>query len=185
MKYNISETISSDTVRPVIEALRQAENGQVILVHLPYNSGGSVHAALDLITAIAVSQADVVIEVDRYVISAAAFIYCWFLVYKEDHVVVRTTGANALMIYHRPRLVIADRYLGFIDDLDPDAGEDWEELKFLTDLFDGVFDEILNALEQNIVMDDAILYNEKYQFRRDLLHAKDGYYANQDFVLPI
>jgi len=185
MQYNIVSEISDNTVRPVITALEQAKVGEPILIHLPYNSGGSVHAALDLINAIATSQADIVIEVDRYVISAAAFIYCWFLVYKEDHVQVTTTGANTLMIYHRPRLVVADRYLGFIDDIDPEAGDDWEELKFLTDLFDNVFDEILNALEQNVVMDDTILYNEKYQFKRDLLHAKEGYYANQDFVLPI
>ncbi|WP_323890718.1 Clp protease/crotonase-like domain-containing protein [Aeromonas caviae] len=179
--FEIIDEITSQTVAAALVALDEAVDGNDITIKLPYNGGGSVDAAIDLIEAIKDTKASVTIEIDRYVISAAAFIYLWFVVYPEAHVEAKTTGAPAILVYHRPR-VIVDEHLAFLNDLN-DQMEEWESLKEFTDIFDKLFEYLIAACGYTAANENMYQYNQ-CELKHQLRHVRDGYYSNQDFVIP-
>ncbi|QNF24857.1 hypothetical protein FT673_13125 [Aeromonas hydrophila] len=178
--FEIIEEITDQTVAASLHALREAVDGNEITIRLPYNGGGSVDAAIELIEAVKDTDARVVIEVDRYVISAAAFIYLWFCIYPEAHVQARTTGEPAILVYHRPRVIIDD-HLAFISDLTADAPE-WDTLNEFTGIFDQLFDYLLAACGYTDQNENLYAYNQ-CELKHQLSHVRNGYYSNQDFVL--
>jgi hypothetical protein len=179
--FDIVDEITPTTVANALEGLDKAIEGDNLLIRLPYNGGGSVDAAIELIEAVQKTHATVTIEVDRYVISAAAFIYLWFIVYPELHVEARTTGEPAILVYHRPRIIIND-HLAFINDL-TDKTQEWETLKEFTEIFDELFDLLLSACGYTALNEVMYEYNQ-CELKHQLRHVRDGYYSNQDFVMP-
>jgi hypothetical protein len=180
-KFEIIDEITMATVSAAIDFLNEAVDGNEALITLPYNGGGSVDAAILLIESIKDTKASVTIEVDRYVISAAAFIYLWFFVYPEAHVVVKTTGKPAIFVYHRPRVLI-NEHLAFIDDLKKGMVE-WDSLKEFTDIFDKLFEYLIAACGYSSDNENIYEYNQ-CELKHQLRHVRDGYYSNQDFVIP-
>lgn len=179
--FEIASEISDASVAASISALNDAYDQEEIKILLPYNSGGSVGAAIDLIKAMAATKADVTIELDRYAISAAAFIWVWFFLRPEAHIKVQTTGQPAVIVYHRPRVPI-DEHLLFLDDL-PDGHELRASLQESTTLFDDLFDDLIAAVGYISDNENIYTYSEvsiKHKFK----HARDGYYMNQDCVIP-
>lgn len=179
--YEIVNEITPATVTDSLEALNEAVDGQEITIRLPYNGGGSVDAAILLIEAIKDTEAKVIMEIDRYVISAAAFIYLWFCIYPEAHVTARTTGEPAILVYHRPRIIIND-HLAFLNDLNEDADE-WDTLKEFTEIFDKLFDYLIAACGYTTDNENIYQYNQ-CELTHQLSHVRNGYYSNQDFVMP-
>ncbi len=179
--FEIIDEITSQTVAAALVALDEAVDGNDITIKLPYNGGGAVDAAIDLIEAIKDTKASVTIEIDRYVISAAAFIYLWFFVYPEAHVEAKTTGAPAILVYHRPRIIV-DEHLAFLNDLN-DQMEEWESLKEFTDIFDKLFEYLIAAYGYTAANENMYQYNQ-CELKHQLRHVRDGYYSNQDFVIP-
>lgn len=138
-------------------------------------------AAIDVLDSILGTKAEVWIEIDRYVASAAAFIYCWFYFKPVEHVRVRTLGEQALIIYHRPRMCITD-HIAFLEHLN-DGDPYHEYLKHYTNLFDGLFDTILSEFgyqESN----GAPFSHGGTEYTHQLHHMKLAYYANQDCIFP-
>ncbi|HCU0177740.1 hypothetical protein MMP96_18375 [Enterobacter hormaechei] len=177
----ISKEISDNTVQPAIAVLSEAVDGNEIKILLPYNSGGSVDSALKLIKAINETSATVQIELDRYIMSAAAFIWIWFFLRPKANVAVKTTGEPAVLVYHRPRMNI-DEHLLFIDDLQEEH-ELKESLQEATDMFDDLFDELLAAI--GYISENESMYDyQSCHIKHKLKHLRDGYYANQDCVIP-
>ncbi|WP_444906006.1 hypothetical protein ACJJIR_15400 [Microbulbifer sp. SSSA008] len=179
--FEIADEISEASVTDAIIALNNAYDQEEIKILLPYNSGGSVGAAIDLIKAIAATKADVIVELDRYAISAAAFIWVWFFLRPESHIKVQTTGQPAVIVYHRPRVPVEDHLL-FLDDL-PDGHELRASLQESTSLFDELFDELIAAVGYISDNENIYTYNEVL-IKHKLKHARDGYYINQDCVIP-
>ncbi|MGL6359833.1 hypothetical protein ACSZNK_18915 [Aeromonas hydrophila] len=180
--FEIAKEITDETVAESLQALNDAVNGDEITIRLPYNGGGSVDAAIELIEAVKDTEANVIIEVDRYVISAAAFIYLWFIIYPEAHVQARTTGEPGILVYHRPRIAI-DNHLAFIDDLSDDTSE-WDSLNEFTGIFDKLFDLLITACGYTIQNENVYMYSE-CELKHQLKHVRDGYYSNQDFVMQM
>ena len=173
--------ITDENVAPAINALGLAIEKDKIKILLPYNSGGSVGAALNLIRAIETTQARVAVELDRYAISAAAFIWVWFFLRPAANVVVQTTGQPALLVYHRPRITV-DEHLLFLDDLVD--GHKQKELAEDTLLFDNLFEKLIAAA--GYVSDNEKVFDyHTTQIKHKLKHARDGYYSNQDFVISV
>ncbi|EGQ7810930.1 hypothetical protein I6Y99_004999 [Vibrio parahaemolyticus] len=179
--FEIVAEISDATVTPAIEALQAAVEGNEIKIHLPYNVGGSVSSAVNLITAVDETVATVIIELDRYAISAAAFIWAWFFLRPKANVTVQTTGEPAVLVYHRPRIPVDDHLL-FIDDL-IDGHDLKDSLQEATELFDELFEELIAAI--GYVGDNEAIYDyQSVQIKHKFKHARDGYYLNQDCVIP-
>ncbi|ELE8118396.1 hypothetical protein RB980_000987 [Vibrio fluvialis] len=179
--FEIVNEITPATVADSLKALDEAVDGNEITIKLPYNGGGSVEAAIWLIEAIKETKASVVVEVDRYVISAAAFIFFWFCIYPEAHVEAKTTGQPAILVYHRPRVIIED-HLAFLSDLN-DQAEEWEALKEFTEIFDKLFEYLIAACGYTDANENIYEYSH-CELKHQLRHVRDGYYSNQDFVMP-
>ncbi|MUK91535.1 hypothetical protein GNP80_03600 [Aliivibrio fischeri] len=178
-RYDIASEITEETVKLAISGLNTASKDEKILIHLPYNNGGETDAAIELIEAVKATDATVTIEADRYVISAAAFIFVWFIVYPEDHVSVDTTDEiGPIIIYHRPRYVMDDDRIEFLSDITPQT-LGWDDLNFITDKFDAVFDELLGLLGY-----DPSIHQVDAGARFSLEHDKNAYYSNYDVAIP-
>jgi hypothetical protein len=181
IEHELAHEITADTVRQICADLDQAVEGDVIVIHMPYNNGGEVDAAIDLLDSILETKAEVWIEIDRYVASAAAFIYCWFYFKPVEHVRVRTRGLQALIIYHRPRMCIS-QHIAFLDGLNQ-GDPYYDYLKHHTDLFDGLFDVILS--EFGYQESNGTPYpHQGSEYTHELHHMKLSYYSNQDCVFP-
>jgi len=172
--FEIQEEISGTSVADAINALNNAYDQEEIKILLPYNSGGSVPAASALIRSIMNTKASVVLQIDRYAISAAAFIWVWFFLKPERNVVVQTTK-------HRPRLEIND-HLMFLDDI-PASNDLRLLLEDSTKAFDELFESLLAAA--GYISDNENIYTHStVDIKHKFKHARDGYYLNQDFVIP-
>jgi hypothetical protein len=182
--FEVKTEITEEVVAPVINALGQAIEGDDIKVLLPYNLGGSVDAALNLIKAVETTQGNVVVELDRYAISAAAFIWVWFLLNPTTNVIAQTTGQPALLVYHRPRITV-DEHLLFLDDIDDEHQQDLKKplLKGIV-IFDEIFEKLIAAVGYVSDNENTLDYRA-VQIKHKLKHARDGYYSNQDFVISV
>lgn len=181
IEHLLAKEITEATVRKICDDLDAAVDGDVIVIHMPYNGGGEVDAAIDLLDSILASQAEVWIEIDRYVASAAAFIYCWFYFKPVEHVRVRTRGEQALIIYHRPRMCVSS-HIAFLDGLS-EGDQYYAYLKHHTDLFDQLFDVILNTFGYE--ESNGQPFNHRgSDYTHELHHMKLAYYGNQDCVFP-
>jgi hypothetical protein len=180
--FEIVAEISDENVAAAIEMLVLAGEESKVKILLPYNRGGSVGAAINLITAITETRASVIIELDRYAISAAAFIWVWFAFSSKPNITVKTTGEPALLVYHRPRIPVNDHLL-FLDDL-VDGHELKESFAETTKLFDDLFEQLIAAV--GYVSDNEVLLDYRAaQIKHGLRHSRDGYYLNQDFVITL
>lgn len=181
IEHQLAEAITAERVKPICVDLDTAVDGDVIVIHMPYNNGGEVDAAIDLLDSILESKAEIWIEIDRYVASAAAFIYCWFYFKPVEHVRVRTRGAQALIIYHRPRMCVSN-HIAFLDGL-KEGDPYFEYLRHHTDLFDGLFDVILDTFGYEASNGEPFIHQGS-DYTHELHHMKLAYYGNQDCVFP-
>lgn len=183
LKFEISEEISFSKIKNILDVLNNTYKEATISIHLSSNSGGNVDSAIQLIEAIKNTQAHVVLSASRYVISAAAFIYLWFLLYKENHVTVKLPDKPALLVYHRPRIQIDNNYIAFFDDLSEDHNL-LDELKEATQLFDELFNSFVISLGYTINIETYRTIDNS-TFKHELKHIYDAYYSNQDVVIPL
>ncbi|WP_367256486.1 hypothetical protein [Pseudomonas sp. stari2] len=177
----LEDEITAQTVELIVKDLDEAVDGDEIVILMPHNRGGQVDAAIDLLDSIIATKASVLIEIDRYVISAAAFIYCWFYFKPMEHVSVRTKGEQALIIYHRPRVCISE-HIVFLDGL---HSEDpyYRYLLHYTEQFDGLFDLMLSEFGYQEANGEP-LNHQGSDYTHELHHMRLAYYANQDCVFP-
>jgi hypothetical protein len=181
-EFNIINSITDETILMAVNGLKTAKLIEHVLIHLPFNNGGSASAAFALVEAIQKTKATVTIEVDRYVISAAAFVFLWFTVFREDHVFPQTTQncdnqlAPPIIVYHRPRLCYEGNIIVFLDDLD-EKDKRYVGLKSATDRFDELFDALVAMGGY-----DPALLPEDGEPLTELQHAVAGYYNNYDFI---
>lgn len=183
--FYIRKEITESSIANALRGLRIAKKNDEIRIRLPYNNGGSVDAATLLIETIKYSNATVTIEVDRYAISAAAFLYLWFSIYKEPHVLTKTIGKDkpALLVYHRPRLALGN-YIAFIEDISK-SSSDWESLMKFTEIFDDLFDKLIETYGYTGKIKNSWRYaHGGSSFTHQLKHMHDCYYSNQDVVTP-
>lgn len=180
-EHLLEDVISPETVGPICKDLDEAVDGDQIVIFMPHNGGGQVSAAIDLLDSIIETKASVLIEIDRYVVSAAAFIYCWFYFKPMEHVHVRTRGEKALIVYHRPRLCISE-HIVFLNGLN-EGDSYYEYLRHHTDQFDSLFDLILSEFGYQESNGEPFSH-EGSEYTHELHHMKLAYYANQDCVFP-
>lgn len=181
IEHVLLENITPAGVRGLVQDLDGAVDGDVIVIRMPYNDGGDVEAAIDVLDSILETKAEVWIEIDRYVASAAAFIYCWFFFKPMEHVRVRTLGERALIIYHRPRMCISD-HIAFLEHLN--EGDPYHKyLRHYTELFDSLFDLVLSSFGYEEV-NGSPLTKDGTDYTHQLHHMKLAYYANQDCIFP-
>lgn len=180
---SLIDVIEAVNVAPICQALLAARVGDQITISMPHNKGGQIAATIDLVAAITQSKAKVTIEFDRYVISAAAFLWLWFRLRPLEHVEVRTSGNPALLVYHRPRLPTpAGTHYLFRDDL-ADGHPLREMLLHNIQVFDDLFEELLTALGWSDDCDKCENL-EGADFWHELCHLKRAYYSNRDCVIP-
>lgn len=182
MDFEIAREISPETVGPIIAALNEADDEVKIRIILRHNNGGQVPAAFALILAIINTKATVEILMDRHIMSAAAFIWVWFAIRKQDNVLALHPSEPAVLMYHRPRhmnLESMDHYL-FRDDLE-EGHPLRDHLAVGERVFDTLFDELIQALGYSDEME--YLTRDGAQYRHNLSHMRAAYYQNRDCVL--
>jgi hypothetical protein len=186
MDFDIVSEISAESVGPIIAALQDAGPERTLRIILRTNRGGDVGAAFALIIAIQESEAPVEIHMDRHIMSAAAFIWVYFATRKRpgtnSNVIALRPAEPAVLMYHRPRQPCADspeHYL-FRDDLE-DEHPLREQMAYGVQVFDTVFDELLQALGYS--EETELLTYEGAQYRHNLSHMKAAYYQNRDCFL--
>lgn len=184
LELELVDQISGATVAPLCDALNAANPGDVIRIMMPHNKGGEINAATNLIVAIIKTKATVNLVFDRYVISAAAFIWVWFLLRRMPHVTVTTTENPGLVVYHRPRLpaqTLQNHFL-FRDDL-ADGHPIREMMQHHMQLFDELFEELLRGLGWSDEH-ETCKNEDGADYWHELCHMKRAYYSNRDCVIP-
>lgn len=182
MEFEIVSEISAESVGPIIAALNEADRERTVRVVLKHNNGGEVAAAFALIRAIQQTKATVEILMDRHIMSAAAFIWVWFAIKRQDNVIALRPVEPAVLMYHRPRQVCLEsnaHYL-FRDDL-PEGHPLREQLALGVQVFDALFEELIQAL--GYTDDMEIRTFEGAEYRHNLSHLRMAYYQNRDCIL--
>lgn len=176
--------IAVETVGPIVKVLGDAKESDNILLYMRHNGGGDVQQMFVLIQAISTTRATVTITFGRYIMSAAAALWLWFLVNPAENVKSVLPRKPAVIMYHRPRWMTAagDRYCfaGSFSEQDPRRGPLEEKIA----LFDLLFEELLLLLGWNeetaVPLDD-----NGVSFKHWLHHLSEAYYGNKDCVIPV
>ena len=182
MDFDIVSEISALSIGPIIAALNEAEAGSTVRIILKHNNGGQIGAAFALILAIQATEARVEILMDRHIMSAAAFIWVWFAIRKQDNVIAFRPAEPAVLMYHRPRQVCEDstQHYVFRDDLE-EGHPLREQLAVGVNVFDALFDELIQALGYSDEME--FLTFDGTQYRHNLSHMRAAYYQNRDCII--
>jgi hypothetical protein len=186
----LNGVISAATVTPVIEQLRAAKPAEKILIYIRANGGGEIGQLIQLIQALAVTQADVELAINRYAMSAAATLWLWFILdpIHGDDGVGRVVSVDPLkptvLLYHRPRWPYGDNgeYYCFIDDFEDDAVRESHQRQ--VEIFDQMFERILSRLGYDQVH-VATMKHEGATYKHHSLFARQAYYSNNDFVISL
>ena len=192
-RLELPNEISRASVQPVIDQLNAAQPGSSFELHLRHNGGGCVATMIDLIDALNETKGFVEITFGRYVMSAAATIWLWFMVRPTANVQSLSPLKPGVVMYHRPRKLIQQgEYLCFADEVEP--GHPLKEpLQQQFKLFDDLFMDVYTALllqgpdgsvraapsESLICEEDGLTY------RHWLARLKEAYLGNQDVLIPV
>ncbi|MGJ7513537.1 hypothetical protein ACSFE6_04265 [Pseudomonas baetica] len=183
MDFELSKEISQATVAPIVDAIKRADEGDLIRVHLKSNMGGEVPAACALVLAIRGTKANVEILIDRHIMSAAAFIWIWFAIRTQDNVKALHPDQPSVVMYHRPRqmnLASPSHFL-FRDELE--EGHPLKAIMLMSEqMFDELFEELLQALGYTPEVEES-LKHDGADYWHHLVHLKRAYYQNRDCVL--
>ncbi|WP_394243966.1 hypothetical protein [Halopseudomonas laoshanensis] len=185
----LNGSIDPATVDPLIRRVSGAKPGEKLLIYIRANGGGSTEAMFNLIECLATSQADVELAINRYAMSAAATLWLWFILDPIPGVngVGRVVSVDPLkptvLLMHRPRLPIKDgTYYCFLEDVADEGVK--QGLADLVAIFDSIFERLLERLGIGLV--HAVSINEACGTYKHYLHyARDAYYSNYDYVLPL
>lgn len=182
--------INVQTVSPVINVLQQARPAEKLLIWIRANGGGDIGEMVRLIQALATSQADVELAINRYAMSAAATLWLWFLLdpIEGDEGVGRVVSVDPLkptvFLFHRPRWPHGEngQYHCFYEDFDNEDVK--ENLRQKVEIFDQLFERILDRLGIGQVH-AATMKVEGATYKHQLHYAREAYYSNNDFVISL
>ena len=182
--------ISAETVGPLVARLEQAKPAEKLLVYIRANGGGCTASMFELIEGLAASKADVELAINRYAMSAAATLWLWFILdpIEGEAGVGRVVSVGPLkptvLLIHRPRLALAGdgTYYCFLDGVADEGMR--QELSAQLDVFDDIFDRLMERLGINDVH-AALITEQRGTFKHHLHYAKDAYYGNCDYVLTL
>jgi len=177
--------VSVETVEPLVAAFEKAEEGTLIELHIKHNGGGDVTQLFALITAIVHTKAKVEITFGRYIMSAAATLWLWFLLWPVPHVTSLMPLKHGVLMYHRPRKQCFGNsdYYCFAESF-KDGDPVKESLLQKIKIFDELFESLLEKLGWSAVT-DANLVIEDVGYTHWLQHLKEAYYDNKDCVIPV
>ncbi len=186
----LANGIQAATVGPIIEALAAAEPGEKLRLYIRANGGGSVQQLMLLIEALVRTKADVQITIGRFAMSCAAVLWLWFALdpLEGDDGVGRVVSVDPLkptvLLYHRPRWPYGENgeYYCFIEHFEDEAVR--ENLKAQVDLFDELFERLLERLGMN-PLHPATVSQDGATYLHHLHFAKETYYANRDYVISL
>ena len=177
--------VNVQTVAPLVQALVEANERDLIEIHIRHNAGGEVDTLAALITAIVHTKAQVEITIGRYLMSAAATLWLWFWLWPAPHVKSLMPLKPAVLMYHRPRQQCSDNgdYYCFAEsmkDEDPVKQSLMQKIK----VFDNLFDALLQRLGWSSLSSAALLLDD-VPYQHHLQHMKEAYYGNKDVVIPV
>lgn len=186
----LNGVISAATVTPVIEQLQGAQPAEKILIYIRANGGGEIGQLVLLIQALATTQADVELAINRYAMSAAATLWLWFILdpILGDDGVGRVVSVDPLkptvLLYHRPRWPYGDsgEYYCFLEDFEDENVR--ANNKQQVEIFDQMFERILARLGYDQVH-MATMRHEGAIYKHHSLFAREAYYSNNDFVISL
>lgn len=192
IRLELPNEISRASVQPVIDQLNAAQPGSSFELHLRHNGGGCVATMIDLIVALNETKGTVEITFGRYVMSAAATIWLWFLVRATDNVRSLPPLKPGVVMYHRPRRTQQREYLCFADEVDPEHPLK-EPLQQQFKLFDDLFRDVYTALLisapdgslREAPSESLICEEDGLTYRHWLARLKDAYLGNQDVLIPV
>ncbi|MCS4284472.1 hypothetical protein M2396_002768 [Pseudomonas sp. BIGb0278] len=192
IRLELPNEISRASVQPVIDQLHAAQAGSSFELHLRHNGGGCVNTMIDLIVALNETKGMVEITFGRYVMSAAATIWLWFMVRGTPNVQSLPPLKPGVVMYHRPRRVQAGEYICFADEVEP--GHPLKEpLEQQFKLFDDLFNDVHRALllqgldgkERDAPAESLICEEDGLTYRHWLARLQEAYLGNQDVLIPV
>lgn len=190
VRLEIAGQISASTVDPVLAKLALLSGGTHVELHLRHNSGGDVDKTFELIDALQKTSAVVEITYSRYVMSAAAMIWLFFLLRAQPNVQSLPPRKPGVVIYHRPRRANGE-YLCFTNEIDAEHPlREPLERKFR--IFDDLFEQTINVLRvlgpdgnlRDAPVESFVLSDDGLTYRHYLWRMRDAYYGNQDCLIP-
>lgn len=192
VRLEISNEISRASVQPIIDQLHAAEAGSLFELHLRHNGGGCVGTMIDLIDALETTKGQVVITFGRYIMSAAATIWLWFLVRDYPNVKSLYPLKPGVVMYHRPRRVQKGEYICFANEVEADHPLK-EPLEKQFQLFDGLFSDVFDWLLheapdgslRDAPQENLICEEDGLTYRHWLARLQDAYLGNQDCLIPV
>ncbi|MBJ2204588.1 hypothetical protein JFT62_02800 [Pseudomonas sp. MF2846] len=181
----LKDEVSVETVAPIVTALNDAAEGDLIEIYIRHNCGGQVDSLFALIMAIVHTKAKVEITIGRYMMSAAATLWLWFWLWRAPHVTALMPLKPAVLMYHRPRQTCGDNgdYYCFAESM-KDGDPVKVSLQAKIKVFDDLFDSLLHRLGWSS-LSDASLVVEDVAYQHRLQHLKEAYYGNKDIVFPV
>ncbi|WP_445494417.1 hypothetical protein [Pseudomonas sp. 8(2025)] len=192
VRLEISNEISRASVQPIIDQLNAAEAECLFELHLRHNGGGCVTTMIDLIDALQGTKGQVVITFGRYIMSAAATIWLWFLVRENPNVKSLYPLKPGVVMYHRPRRIQKGEYFCFANEVDanhPLKGPLEKQFQLFDDLFSDVYDwflyETLDGTPREAPEENLICEKDGLMYRHWLARLKDAYLGNQDCLIPV
>lgn len=191
VRLELPDDITRHSVQPVIDQLNAAQDGSSFELHLRHNGGGCVNTMVDLITALNETRGKVDITFGRYVMSAAATIWLWFMVRPTDNVQSLSPLKPGVVMYHRPRKRQGE-YLCFADEIEqthPLRDPLLQQFQLFDDLFMDVHTALLLRASDGSVRtapDEIVTFEvDGLTYRHWLARLKDAYFGNQDVLIPV
>lgn len=186
---HLDGVIAAATVGPIIQILDEAAPAERFLVYIRANGGGEIQAMFELVDCLIRSQADIEIAINRYAMSAAATLWLMFAL---DPIpgkggVGRVESVDPLkptvLLYHRPRMLSScGQYRCFLENVVDEEMK--RSLRQMVDIFDDIFEQLLER--QGFSDLHAAAVNAGHAiYKHDLQFAKEAYYSNFDYVIPM
>lgn len=182
-EIRLDESIAVETVTPVLDELAAAKEGDELLLYMRHNYGGSVDQLFLLIRAISLTKATVTITFGRFVMSSAATLWLWFLLWPAPNVASVYPKKPAVLMYHRPRWAAPDgQYYCFAEDL-PTGDARRLPLEEKISIFDSLFEALLTGFGWEQIQ--TSLDHEGASCMHWLHHLREAYYGNKDCLIPV
>ncbi|EIK94014.1 hypothetical protein PMM47T1_24009 [Pseudomonas sp. M47T1] len=191
LRLELPNEISAETVDPVVALLKDAPAGTAIELHLRHNAGGRVDKMVALIDALNETKASVEITYSRYIMSAAATVWLYFLLRSTTNVQSLMPRKPGVVMYHRPRKTQGD-YLCFADEVGDDhplKGPLAQQMKIFDDLFETMYQVFLRIGPDGQLRDEPpecmVHEPDGLKYRHWVMRLRDCYYGNQDCLIPV
>lgn len=192
LRLELPNEISPVSVQPIVDQLNKATAASSFELHLRCNGGGCVNTMIDLIVALHNTEANVVITFGRYVMSAAATIWLWFLVRATPNVQSLHPLKPGVVMYHRPRRMQMGEYICFADEIQaghPLKAPLLQQFKLFDDLFMDVHNALLlqapDGSPRSAPSETLIFKDDGLTYRHWLARLKEAYLGNQDCLIPV